>query len=135
MELLLTMDKIIKMVKSIYIYDELGVTYSELLVLASIDKGHDTLKGIRSFLLADKGHTYRVLGSLLEKNMISKEGRLQRAEYFLREEGANVLKEAQAIKDFIVERDFRDIPKESQNIVKEVLKGYEERLISRNFYT
>lgn len=135
MELLLTMDKIIKVAKSICIYDELGVTYSELLVLVSIDKGHSTLKGVCRFLLTDKGHTYRVLGSLLKKNMISKEGKLHRAEYFLQEEGANVLKKAQVIKEFIVKTDFGDIPRDLQSGVKDILKSYEERLVNKYFYT
>ena len=135
MELLLTMDKIIKMVKSICIYDELGVTYSELLVLVSIDKGYYSLRGICRFLLTDKGCTYRILESLLKKNMILKMGKLHRAEYFLKEEGIGVLNKAQAIKDFIVEEDFGDVPKEFQNGVKDVLKYYEEKLVKRYFYT
>ena len=135
MELLLTMDKIIKVAKSICIYDELGVTYSELLVLVSIDKGQSTLKGICRFLLTDKGHTYRVLESLLKKNMISKEGKLHKAEYFLREEGTNVLNEAQAIKDFIVKADFGDISKDLHIGVKDVLRSYEEKLVNKYFYT
>lgn len=135
MELLVTMDKIIKVAKSICIYDELGVTYSELLVLVSIDKGHSTLKGVCRFLLTDKGYTYRILGSLLQKNMIFKEGKLHKAEYFLREEGINVLNEAQIIKDFIVKTDFGDISRDLHIGVKDVLKSYEEKLVNKYFYT
>lgn len=127
------MDKIIKTVKSLCDSDEFGITYNELLILIAIKKGHSSLKDICKFLLVDKGLTFRILGALLSREIVSKGGRFNTAVYTLTEKGESILKEAYDIQDFIVKVDFNELSKETHDTFKTILKKYEEKLVSQYF--
>lgn len=129
MELLLSMDKLLKTIKEICADGDFGVTYNELLLLLTLEKKHNTLKGLSDFLLIDKGYAYRVLTRLIKKEMIKKKGSHNRAEYYLTNNGITALREAYAIRDFIVTFDLKQTTYEELEKVKEIIFRHEKIIV------
>ncbi len=117
MKAIIEMERMIKIVKSICNKDEIGITYTELLILSAINNGDDNLRNISRLLLMDKSPIHRKLSNLLEKGLISKEGKLHYLKFKLDDRGREILEEVNEVLEFIRKEDLKGFDKLRERMI------------------
>lgn len=129
MELLLSMERIVRTAKIMCTDGEFGVTYHELLFLFTIKRGKVTINSICDFLLVDKASVSRTLSKLVKKKMLKKNRSCRPAEYYLAQKAIDMLQEVYSLNDFITNVDLHETSKQELDFLKEVIGRHENILV------
>ncbi len=129
MEFIMEIERANKILRTILTEQNLGVSYSELLALASIRRGCRSLKEISGHILIDKSHVHRMLARLVEERLIEKKGIGRGVEFSITRSGLLLIEKAMKTLKYIMNMDLnREVERITLGF-KEALGQCNEKLI------
>lgn len=93
MERILVISRILSEYRSIFKEEDIDVTLNEALVLEVVKNTQGTKASVSKALLKDKAYIYRLINTLMEKELIDKKGKV----YRLTEKGVRVYEQSSEI--------------------------------------
>lgn len=93
MERILVISRILSEYRSIFKEEDIDVTLNEALVLEAVKNTQGTKASVSKALLKDKAYIYRLINTLMEKELIEREGKI----YKLTEKGGRVYEQSSEI--------------------------------------
>ncbi len=131
MELLMELDKIVRVFKEVFNDEDLEVSYNQLIILTSISNGNNSIKDISQNIAIDRSYIFRIINQLTEDGFLDKKGCRYNTYFTLTFKGKRVVNESIELFKFIFKNDLNEDLEHFQDNFKSKIKNYSKILYSR----